>query len=124
VTALRALLRLLAIASAAILLTAQPLGNRTPAPHATVATSHERDVLPPRAGDLVTRKQHRHAATLEEFFAIDDDSDVYGSAAVRIAGAASTWLVLLAAPRPSIRYRDALPSHKACAGPQTGPPIS
>ena len=78
-TALRALLRLFPLLSAVLLLTAQPLDLRAPAPHETVVVSHEHDVLPPRSGDLVTRKQ-RHAASLEEFFAIDDDSDQYHKA--------------------------------------------
>ena len=123
VASLRALLRLLAFVSAAFLLTAQPLGI-TPTPNVSFLESHERDVAPLREGELVTRKQHRRAATLEEFFAIDDDSDQYVSAAVRVLAATSAWSVPLAARCLPARYRDAPSSHKPCAGPQTGPPIS
>jgi hypothetical protein len=123
VIALRSLLRLLLVLSPALLLTTQPLGIRTPVPHDVAIVSHERDALPPRAGDFATRKQ-RHAASLEEFFAIDDDPDQSPSSLVRIMAPALTRVVPFAAPGLPARHREPLPSHKPCAGPQTGPPIA
>jgi len=69
--------------------------------------------------DLATRK-NRHAGSIEEFFAIDDDSDQDGkSPALPIQSLA--WFVLVAEPRPATD-RDALLSHWPCAAPATGPP--
>jgi hypothetical protein len=123
VIALRALFRLLLVVSPALLLTTQPLDVRLPASHVVVVGSHERDVLPPRADDLVTRKQ-RHAASLEEFFAIDDDSDQSPPSSVRIVLPALLRVMPLAAPRLPACHPEAPPSHKPCAGPQTGPPTA
>jgi hypothetical protein len=124
VASLRALLRLLTVVSAVFLLTAEPLGVHAPTTNVSFLESHERDVAASRTGDLVTRKQHRRAASLEEFFAIDDDSDQYTPSSARIVAAAFTWSVPLAVPCSPVRYRDALPSHRPCAGTQTGPPTS
>jgi hypothetical protein len=124
VIAVRILLRLLLLLlllSPALLVTAQPLGARPLAPHGLVIASHQHDVLPPRADDLVTRKQ-RHAASLEEFFAIDDDSDQAPPSSVRFAVPALMRATSLVAPPLRACHRDAPPSHKPCAGPQTGPP--
>ena len=121
VTALGTLLRLLPLLSAIMLLAVQPLGIRAPVPHDTIVASHEHDVLPPRQGDLVTRKQ-RHAASLEEFFAIDDDSDQYAKAPPGLAAMLARSWPVAERPRPPLCYREALPTHRPCAAPQTGPP--
>jgi hypothetical protein len=81
--------------------------------------SHEREALPPPLGDFVTKKQ-RHTASLEEYFAIDDDAEQYFKPPPRVVPA-DTPYVLVVEPLPS-HYRAALPNRRPCAAPPTGPP--
>jgi hypothetical protein len=121
VTAFGTLVRLFWFAAAALLLTAQPIDLRSAGSDLVVA-GIEREA-PHRAGDFVTRKQ-RHAASLEEFFAIDDDADQFSASAEHVIALAPTRAILFAVHQPSVHYGEPPPSHKPCAGLQTGPPTS
>jgi hypothetical protein len=81
----------------------QTIGHGTPAP----------------AVDFTTRK-HRHAASLEEFLAIDDDSDEYAKSAAIVAPDI-TWYTTVAERQPHL-YAVAPLSHWPRAAPSTGPP--
>jgi hypothetical protein len=119
VKALRILVHLLPALAAWLLLSAQPAGRDTPVHGAAVLASHERDGRP--AVDLVTRKQ-RHAASLGEYFAVDDDAEQYAQSPPQVAvvRGRSTWVTPRSEPR--LCYREPLPSHRPCAAPSTGPP--
>jgi hypothetical protein len=121
VISLRHLVRLLPLLAAALLLLAQPVGTYVPVQGDAFVASHGRDA-PSRAGDIVTRKQ-RHAASLEEYFAVDDDPDQsLASSLALIRAKASARLAI--APSLPCRYRAPPPSHRACAAPPTGPPFA
>jgi hypothetical protein len=81
----------------------QTVGHGTPAP----------------SFDFTTRK-HRHAASLEEFLAVDDDSDEYAKSPAVVAPDI-TWYTTVAERQPRF-YRVAPPSHWPRAAPSTGPP--
>jgi hypothetical protein len=78
-------------------------------------------------GSVQLQKQADHAsrrlrptASLEEFYEIDDDAEQYFKSPpilVRLPAASALVATSLIA-----RYRAALPSHRACAAYQTGPP--
>jgi hypothetical protein len=119
VTAFHLLLRLLPIASVALLLTTQSLGVRAAALGAAPVAHQERGAGAPW-GSPAPRKLYPQAAVLEEFFAVDDDSDLHASSLIRIAARALTF----DAPRVAPHYCEALPTHDPCAGPQTGPPAA
>lgn len=121
-TALGALVRLLPFVAAVLLLSMQPLGVRTQAPHDAVVASFEREA-PHRAADIVTRKQ-RHAASLEEYFAIDDDADEFSAPVGSIAAPYPVRGDRFASAGPCSGYSEPQPTHRPCAGLQTGPPIS
>jgi hypothetical protein len=81
--------------------------------------SFERGNPLPSAGDLITKKQ-RHAASIEEYFAIDDDADQHAKWPER-AVALSTPFTLVGELQPFV-YSGVAPSHPPCAAPPTGPP--
>jgi hypothetical protein len=114
-------LRLLPALTALLLFSAQPAGRNQPAQHDAAVASHERDAAAPRAADWVTRKQ-RHAATLEEFFAIDDDSDQFAKPPLSLVAPALDGFTQIDERERAARYREARPNHRACAAPPTGPP--
>jgi len=85
----------------------------------------DRDAHPADHGDFTTRK-NRHAASIEEYFAIDDDSDQYAASPAQLDWEFPSYIVL--ADRSASLPVLALPrSHRACAAgrqfadPGTGP---
>jgi hypothetical protein len=69
--------------------------------------------------DLTTRK-NRHAASIEEFLAIDEDSDEYAKA-LAIVAPDITWSTTIAERQPRL-YGVTPISHWPRAAPSTGPP--
>jgi hypothetical protein len=123
VTALGALLRLIPLVAAALLLTAQPLDWRVAAGADAVVTGIEREAPQRSAGDFVTRR-HRHAASVEEFFAIDDDADQFSASAEHVIVPAPTSAIRFAVYQAATHFGEIPPSHRPCAGSQTGPPTA
>ncbi len=75
---------------------------------------------PALAYDLITRK-HRHAGSLEEFFAIDDDSDQYDQSPAPLAKI-FTWYTLVE-ETPRTFHVQAPRPHWPRAAFSTGPPL-
>jgi hypothetical protein len=119
VKALRILVRVLPALVACLLLSAQPAGRNAPVQGEAFIASRDRDSRP--AVDIVTRKQ-RHAGSLEEYFAIDDDADQFVPSQPQLAVVIRQSTRLVARPEPPNCYRDARPTHRPCAAPATGPP--
>jgi hypothetical protein len=117
----RTLLRLLPIVAALLLLAASPLGVSPPLHGESVLASGEQGAQPPRRGDFITRK-HRHAASLEEFFAIDDDSEQHFNSLPRGLAPALARYAVFVEPRAVSRYREWRPSYRPSAAFPTGPP--
>jgi hypothetical protein len=74
----------------------------------------------PAAVDLTT-KSRRHAASIEEYFAIDDDADPYAKWPAQAATLLTTPFTLVAELR-SFVYDAVAQSHPRRAAPSTGPP--
>jgi hypothetical protein len=105
-----------------VLLAQGPVGASEPAHPAesSLVRGADRDAHPSVHGDLTTRK-HRHAASIEEYFAIDDDSDQYVKSAAALDAERPHYTIL--ADRTALPPPLAVPrSHRACAAPATGPP--
>ncbi len=117
--ALRILAHMLPALAAWLLLSAQPAGRDAPAHGAAIFASHERDGR--QAIDLVTRKQ-RHATSLEEYFAIDDDGEQYAQSPPQLAVVSGRPTPVTPRTEPHPCYREPLLSHRSCAAPSTGPP--
>jgi hypothetical protein len=109
--------------AALLLLGAQPLGRPLPAHGDSVLASGEQNAQPQRRGDFIIRK-HRHAASLEEFFAIDDDSEQHFNSLPRGLAPANARQLAFVERRAVSRYRDWRPSHRPIAAFPTGPPSS
>jgi hypothetical protein len=119
VKTLRILLRVVPALLACLLLSAQPTGRSAPTHGEAVIVSYARDGQP--AIDLVTRKQ-RHAASIEEYFTVDDDAEQYVQSPPQLAVVIRRSTPVVARPEPPNCYREAPPSHRPCAAPPTGPP--
>jgi hypothetical protein len=119
VKALRILVRVLPALVACLLLSAQPAGRNAPVHGEAFIGSHDRDSRP--TVDIVTRKQ-RHAGSLEEYFAVDDDADQFVQSHSQLAVVIRESTPVVARPEPPNCYREALPTHRPCAAPPTGPP--
>jgi hypothetical protein len=117
----RLLVRLLPALLAFLLASAQPAGRHLPSYGEEAIASLDRDSRPGRSADLITRKQ-RYAASIEEYFAIDDDADQYIESPRRLAAALARSTPITAAPLPLPCYGEVPPSHRPCAAPPTGPP--
>jgi hypothetical protein len=110
----------LPLLAALLVLSAQPVGMRVVATGEASVVAHGRDAAPGQSGDFVTRK-NRHAASIDEFFAIDDDSDQHARslhAAVRTPDFAP---VAVERRNPPV-YRGPRPDRRARAHLSTGPP--
>jgi hypothetical protein len=121
VTSIRCLLRLLPLLAALLLLPTQPLGTHAPIPHESVLESGRHGAQPPASGEFITRKQ-RHAASLEEYFAIDDDSEQHFVSQARVVASQIACHIEFAEPQPVLCYREWRPSHRPNAALPTGPP--
>jgi hypothetical protein len=122
VTSLRPFVRWLPALAALLVLSVQPAGITMQAHSDAVVASHERNTLPSRHDDLVTRKQ-RHAASLEEYFAVDDDPDQFANQLPRLACGFARCALVVAGQRQALPCCRHVPlSHSPCAAPPTGPP--
>jgi hypothetical protein len=81
--------------------------------------SFERGNPLPAVVDLTTRGQ-RHAASIEEYFAIDDDADQYAKWPAQ-AVPVTTAFTLVLELQPFV-YGGVAASHPPRAAPSTGPP--
>jgi hypothetical protein len=79
----------------------------------------DKSAQPPKQADHATRRL-RHTASLEEFVELDDDAEQhFKPPPILVRPAIGSALVV----KPLIvRYRQALRTHRACAGYPTGPP--
>jgi hypothetical protein len=114
------LLRLLPLLAALLVLPAQPLGTHVAVPGEASVAAHERNAPLSRVGDLVTRK-NRYAASLEEYFAIDDDPDQHGRRLHAVAHAPAVASVFVGRSYPPADH-EPRPVHRGRAHPSTGPP--
>jgi hypothetical protein len=88
-------------------------------PNIAAAEIFERSNPLPVAIDLTTRSQ-RHAASIEEYFAIDDDADQYAKWPAHVAPLTTRYTPVREL-QPFV-YGAVAPSHPPCAAPPTGPP--
>jgi hypothetical protein len=88
-------------------------------PYVKIAHGQEASVI-----DGGTIPHRPDLASVIEYIAIEDETDQSASSAVRIVATALAQGLPFLARGPLSSYRQALPSHKPCAGPQTGPPTS
>jgi hypothetical protein len=119
VISLRRLLQSLPIVAAALLLSAQPLDTRSPAQHDLVVQNGEG--IAPLQGDFVTRKR-RYAASIEEYFAIDDDSEQHVNSLTRTRSPSLARSLEVAEPQVVSAYREWRPGRRPDAALPTGPP--
>jgi hypothetical protein len=85
------------------------------------AESFRHDMPLPTAVDLATRSQ-RNAASIEEYFAIDDDADQYAKRSAYASPLTTPYTLVV--ELQLFFYGAVAPSHPPCAAPPTGPPYA
>jgi hypothetical protein len=115
----RLLLRLLPVLLAVLFAVPPAAAESWTYPDAPIAAT-DNSVQPPKQADQTTRRP-RHTASLEEFFEIDDDAEQYFKPQPLLT-ARRVDPPRVVAESVTRFWREALPTHRACAAYPTGPP--
>ncbi|MBM3528206.1 MAG: hypothetical protein FJX62_08945 [Alphaproteobacteria bacterium] len=112
--------RLLPLLAALLVFAPQPAGKPAGVPGETSVALLGRDSLPAAFGDFITRK-NRHAGSIDEYFAIDDDADQYAGSQPALSRTA-VYRPIGYGLRPWTLVDDPRPGRRARAHLSTGPP--